>query len=168
MTRKSRIYQALAAISALIFGLSVYVFDRQPESVYFISNWFSFDGGIKPFFGTMGNFLPAFLHVYAFILLTVVVYARSHRQIIVICVSWLTVESLFEIGQIDLIAEAISVHIPGWFSGIPFLENAPNYFLLGTFDAFDLLSISAGTLAAYLTVILSKGVPEKNHDGSVL
>ena len=165
MTRKSRIYQTLAAISALIVGLSIYLFDRQPETVYFISNRFSFDGDTKPIFGIIGNYLPAFLHVYAFILLTAVVFAQSHRHILIICVGWLAVDSLFEIGQINLIAEAITVHIPGWFAGIPFLENTANYFLLGTFDTLDLLSIAAGTLAAYLIIILSKGVPAKKETG---
>jgi len=31
---------------------------------------------------------------------------------------------------------------------------------MGTFDILDLLSITTGTLTAYITIILSKGMPE--------
>ncbi|MCG6935768.1 MAG: hypothetical protein ACK2U1_02955 [Anaerolineales bacterium] len=160
MYRKSYIYLILAAISALLVGLSVYLFDRQPETVYLISNWFVFKVESGPIFGAMGQYLPTFLHVYAFTLLTVVVFSQSRQQIQIICIGWLTIDSLFEIAQIDFIAHSISNHLPGWFVGVPFLENTADYFLLGTFDVFDLLSIAAGSLAAYLTIILSKGAPE--------
>lgn len=160
MSRKSRIYQFIAAMSALILGLCIYLFDRNPETVYFISNWFSLDGETNPIFGALGNYLPAFLHVYAFTLLTVIVFAQSHRQILIICAGWLTIDSLFEIGQINFIAESIASHTPGWFTGVPFLENTANYFLMGTFDILDLLSITIGTFTAYITIILSKGLSE--------
>lgn len=156
MSKRSRIYQFIAAMFALILGLCIYLFDRNPETVYFISNRFSLEGETNPIFGAIGNYLPAFLHVYAFILLTVVVFAKSHRQILIICAGWLIIDSLFEIGQVDFIAESIASHTPGWFTGVPFLENTSNYFLMGTFDILDLLSIAAGTLAAYITTNLSK------------
>lgn len=160
MSRKSRIYQFVAASSALMVGLCIYLLDRQPETVYFISRWFSANGEVNPVFGMLGNYLPTFLHVYAFILLTVVVFAQSYRQIVIICLSWLTIDSLFEIAQIDFISQSIASQTPDWFVGVPFLENTANYLMMGTFDVFDLLSIVAGTIAAYMTIIFSKGVPE--------
>lgn len=150
-------------MSAIILGLCIYLFDRNPETVYFISNRFSLDRETGPFFGALGNYLPAFLHVYAFILLTVVVFAQSHRQILIICAGWLTIDSFFEVGQINFLAESIASHTSGWFAGVPFLENTANYFLMGTFDILDLLSIAAGTLAAYITINLSKERQRASH-----
>ena len=52
--------------------------------------------------------------------------------------------------------------VPGWFNGIPFLENTVNYFLRGTFDPTDLVSIAGGTVAAYLTILLTQQMECRN------
>jgi len=139
-------------IGALSVGVLVYVFDRQPEFIYFLPGGLSLNSHLGSLFGGIGNHLPTFLHVYAFILLTVVVAAPSITKLIPICLAWFTLDTLFEVAQIDTIAQWIALHIPAWFAGIPFLENTSNYFLFGTFDVFDFLSIAAGTIAAYITV----------------
>jgi len=43
--------------------------------------------------------------------------------------------------------------IPDWFQGVPFLEASKNYFLVGTFDFFDLAAIAIGTIIAYLVLL---------------
>lgn len=139
-------------IGALGVGVLVYVFDRQPELIYFLPGWLSLNSHLDGLFGSIGNHLPTFLHVYAFILLTVVVATPSITKLIPICLAWFTLDTLFEVAQIDAIAQWIALHTPGWFAGIPFLENTSNYFLFGTFDVVDLLSITVGTIAAYITV----------------
>jgi hypothetical protein len=158
MTRQSELFAV--AIGVLCIGVLVYVFDRQPEFVYFLPGWLSLNRMTGGLFGSIGNYLPTFIHVYVFILLTVVVAVPAMTKLIPICLAWFTIDSLFEVAQIHPIAQSISSHSPGWFSGIPFLENTADYFLLGTFDVLDLLSIAAGTFAAYLTVALKKGGPE--------
>lgn len=145
----------IIAIGALAIGILVYVFDRQPEFVYFLPGWLSLNSMTGAFFGSIGNYLPTFIHVYAFILLTVVIAAPSISKLIPICLAWFTLDSLFEVAQLNSVAVWIGNHIPGWFDGIPFLDNTANYFLMGTFDALDLFSIVAGTLAAYLTIIFT-------------
>jgi len=141
-------------IGALIVGVLVYVFDRQPEFIYFLPDWLSLNGQFGSHFGILGNYLPTFLHVYAFILLTVVVAVPTITKLFPVCLAWFCLDSLFEIAQIAPIANWVTTHTPAWFTGIPFLENTANYFLMGTFDVSDLLSIAAGTIAAYLTVSL--------------
>jgi hypothetical protein len=79
------------------------------------------------------------------------------NKIIPICLAWFTLDCLFEVAQIDSSARWIAQHIPDWFSGVPFLENTASYFLFGTFDVLDLLSIAAGTVAAYVTIRISSG-----------
>lgn len=141
------------AISALCIGILLYAFDRQAEHVYFLPGWLSANNAHGGLFGLLGNYLPTFIHVYAFILLTVVVAAPSGIRMLPICLLWFGIDSLFEIGQLDSIAQWLAEHMPGWFDGIPFLENSADYFLHGTFDVLDLLSIAAGTLAACLTCL---------------
>jgi len=143
----------IIAIGALCVGVLVYVFDRQAETIYFLPGWLSLESQIGGLFGSIGNYLPTFIHVYAFILLTVVVAVPSVTKLIPVCLAWFTLDSLFEFAQLNPIAQWIGSHTPGWFSGIPFLENTADYFLMGTFDVFDLFSIAIGTLAAYLTII---------------
>ena len=151
MARQSELFAI--AFGALSIGVLVYVLDRQAEFVYFLPGWLSLHTQVGSVFGSIGDYLPTFIHVYAFILLTVVVAVPAITKLIPVCLAWLIVDTLFEVAQIEAIAQWLAGHTPGWFSGIPFLENTTDYFLMGTFDALDLLSITAGTLAAYLTVI---------------
>lgn len=141
------------AFGALCIGVLVYVLDRQAESVYFLPDWLSLHTQAGSVFGSIGDYLPTFIHTYTFILLTVVVAVPAIAKLIPVCLAWLIVDTLFEVAQIEAIAQWIAGHTPGWFNGIPFLENTADYFLMGTFNALDLLSIVIGTLAAYLTVI---------------
>jgi len=144
----------VVAIGALGVGVLVYVLDRQAEFVYFLPAWLSLHNQAGSLFGSIGDYLPTFIHVYVFILLTVVVAVPAISKLIPVCLAWFTLDGLFEVAQLHPIAQWIGSHTPGWFSGIPFLENTADYFLLGTFDVLDLLSIATGTLAAYLTVAL--------------
>ena len=156
MNRQPEVLQiTAAAIGALCLGVLVYVLDRQAEFVYFLPAWSSFDSMPGGFFGSIGNYLPTFIHVYALILLTVVIAVPSITKLIPVCLAWFAVDSLFEVAQLNPIAQWIGSHIPIWFSGIPFLDNTADYFLSGTFDMLDLLSIATGALAAYLTIIIS-------------
>jgi hypothetical protein len=141
------------AIGALGIGVLVYVFDRQAELVYFLPGWLSLHTQAGSIFGSIGDYLPTFIHVYAFILLTVIVAVPAITKLIPVCLTWFTLDTLFEVAQIDAIARWIAMHTPSWFNGIPFLENTADYFLMGTFHVFDLASIAIGTLAAYLTVV---------------
>lgn len=155
MNNRSDALQLTTAVLALGIGVLVYLLDRQPDNVYFIPDWVSIAGSLNPIFGQIGNHLPTFIHVYAFILLTVIIMSPSPAMVFWICVTWFSVDSLFEIAQLTPIANWIAEHVPASFAGIPFLENTDSYFLTGTFDFLDLISIAMGTVAAYLTIVLS-------------
>ena len=147
--------QLVAAAIALAVGVAVYLLDRNPGSVYFMTHWMVPDERVGTSFGAIGNYLPTFVHVYAFILLTVVFTAATRAHALAICLFWLAIDSLFEFAQMPVIAQRIAGSISGWFGGIPFLENTSAYFLAGTFDLLDLCSIAAGALAAYVTIVIS-------------
>ena len=156
MDRRSTVIQGATAIGALADGVLVYLLDRQPTSVYFIPDWVALANNLNPIFGEIGHYLPTFIHVYVFILLTTIIVAPSSAWIISICAAWFVVDSLFELAQFTPIDQWIAGNVPDWFTGIPFLENTSAYFIAGTFDVLDLLSIAAGTAAAYLTIRITQ------------
>lgn len=151
------------AIGVLAGGILFYFLGRQHDHVYFLSKWLAPTNLSISLFGLAGQSLPTFIHVYALILLTVVIAGPAVSRVISICLSWLFLDSLFEVGQIDSVARWIAAHVPDWFSGIPFLENTARYFLFGTFDPFDLASIAAGTMAAFITTQIFKGRNKHEH-----
>lgn len=153
MNRRFIVVLLTAAVGALAVGSFVYICDRNPDHVYLLSDQVSLNNVYGNVFGLIGNHLPTFVHVYAFTLLTVAVAVPSICKLPTVCLTWFTIDSLFEIGQIDPIAHWIGYHTPQAFSAIPVLNNIENYFLHGTFDVIDVLSIVLGTLAAYLTVV---------------
>lgn len=153
---------ALSAVAAFALGALVYVLDRPAATVYLLPNAMSPALGHHPWFGALGGHLPEFVHVYAFILLTVAVSTWPAR-VLPICVFWWAVDSLFEIGQHPAIAPHIAAALPAWFQHIPILDNTANYFLRGTFDPWDLIGTVLGTSVAYLTV----GVIRRKEVGHV-
>ncbi len=156
MFKRPSSLRILIAVGALVLGLLVYLFDRRPEHVYFLSHGFAFAHAWHPMFGAVGNSLPTFVHVYAFILLTAAIIGSTRARVIGICAAWFVVTTLFEFAQLPTIAGSIAVALPAWFARVPILDNTAAYFRNGTFDVVDLLSIALGTIAAYFTVALTE------------
>lgn len=156
--------QILIGIAGLLVGIFVYLIDRPPDQTYFIfasKITISLFNTIPNVFGAMGNCLPDFLHVFSFILITAGLLACQKAGCIIICLSWFTVDFVFELFQrFNTIPLKI---IPGWFKEIPFLENAGPYFNRGTFDIFDLIAISMGSIIAFF-VLLNTHKGESWHD----
>jgi len=143
----------LIAIGALTVGALVYMLDRPAATAYLLPGALSFSGGHHPVFGALGGHLPEFVHVYAFILLTVAISPWPAR-VLPVCGFWWAVDSLFEIGQHPVIAPTITAALPNWFRRIPILDHIANYFLRGTSDPADLVAVALGTVSAYLTIRL--------------
>ena len=146
--------QILIGLSALIFGLLVYLLYRPPDQSYFLyvsGLNISLYNTLPNIFGLIGNSVPTFIHVFSFILITAGFLSCQKRGCLIICLSWLLVDSAFELGQ-NFNTWSASI-IPVWFDGIPFLENTKSYFIHGTFDFTDLAAIAFGTLTAYLVLL---------------
>lgn len=138
----------LIGMVALSLGSMVYIVDRPPEQTYFvwISN-ISLHKFLPNIFGPIGNSLPAFIHVFSFIMITAGLISCQKRGYLIISLCWFLIDSAFEMGQkFNTWPSRMTLD---WFSGIPFLENTENYFLRGTFDYIDLVAIAFGTAIAY-------------------
>ena len=153
--------QIFIGVVGLLIGTLVYLIDRPPDQTYFIyknSLDLSLYKIFPNLFGSIGNNLPAFIHVFSFILITAGLIACQKRGYLIICASWFIVDSAFELGQ-KFKPLALKI-VSASFAGIPFLENTENFFLHGTFDFSDLVFILLGTVMAYL-VILTTNRPKK-------
>ena len=151
---KANFYFILIGSFALLIGALVYYIDRPPDQTYFVNRYsedLSMHDRIPNLFGVVGHSLPDFLHVFSFILLTAGISSCGKRGYRLICVSWLLIDSAFEFGQ-KYLKQPIK-NLPNWFDGIPILEAVKPYFIRGTFDYIDLISIVLGTIAAYIVLI---------------
>lgn len=158
----ARRLQLLIGVAALFVGALVYLVDRPPDQTYFVyinGLNISLYKSLPNIFGFIGNSLPAFFHVFSFILITAGLLCCQKRGCMIICACWFFIDSIFELGQ--KFKTLSSTMVPDWFSGILFLENSKNYFLLGTFDFNDLTAIIFGTLSAYfvLSVTMKRREP---------
>ena len=136
----------LAAI-LLATGVLVYALDRGP-AVYFLSGWPSALPATQ-FPGPLGSHLPTFLHTLAFILITAAILRPWPRLLLPICATWFGIECLFELGQMAPFDGLIAALVPAWFDGVPVLEVTSDYFIRGTYDALDVVSIALGAIVAY-------------------
>ena len=150
------IRQILIGLGVLLLGTLIYLIDRASDQTYFIyksSVNISLHNILPNFFGSIGNSLPSFVHVFSFILITTGLFRCQKRGYIIICSFWFLTDIIFELGQ--KFKALSSTMVPDWFSGILFLENSKNYFLLGTFDFNDLTAITFGTILAYLVLSIT-------------
>lgn len=134
------------AILTLAVGIMVYLTDRPPFHAVLIPGKLSFNNG--SLFGALGNWLPSFVHPFAFSLLSAAIRAPSAAPAYGTCAAWWAVNVLFEIGQHPLIQQVLTERLlptldPGWL-----LRPVTNYLLLGTFDFGDLVAATLGALAA--------------------
>ena len=150
------IHQILIGLTVLILGTLIYLTDRPPDQSYFLyksSLNISLHNTLPNLFGTIGNNLPSFIHVFSFILITAGIISSKKKGYIIICAGWFLVDLIFELGQ--EYSSLVLKNIPDWFSDVPFLENTNNYFFQGTFDVIDLAAVLFGSLTGYLVLIVT-------------
>ena len=138
----------------LFIGVLVYLFDRPPDQTYLIFSLpfqLSFYDVTPSFFGTIGNFLPHFLHVSAFILITAGLIDCGKKGYLAICLFWFIIDAGFELGQ-KYSTTAASL-VPDWFEGIFLLENTKSYFLNGTYCHLDMAAIIVGSVSVYMFLV---------------
>jgi hypothetical protein len=153
--------QVAIAVLTLALGTLVYVLDRPAGSVPFFSAIHLAEGW-PALFGRIGDSLPTFVHAFAFSVLTAAWLGGARRFALPACLTWFGVDSALEAGQHPRFAQTLADLVPGWFDALPILGRADSYFLRGTFDVIDLISIALGAAAAYL-LIRCTGRTEESH-----
>ena len=139
---------ALAALGGLLLsiGLWVYLADRDPGHAMLLPVWPRLGGGAL--FGPLGQWLPSFVHPFAFSLLTAAALAPAPRPRYGACAAWCAVNAAFEFGQLPQIAAWLGAVLHE--SPFPPALTRPlaAYFMRGRFDVGDLAAVALGSLAA--------------------
>jgi N-acetylneuraminic acid mutarotase len=154
VSRHQRMLLAFVATGALVTGLLVYLFDRDPASIYLLpAAWSLADDPSS--LGWFGGALPAFAHAFAFTLLTAIVLGATRRAALCASALWWTAGSAIEIAQHPVLARHVADALPRWLDSLPLLENTAPFFIRGTFDPWDLVALTAGVFAAFGLVTLT-------------
>ena len=140
----------LLAALLLVIGVVVYAVDRG-GAAYFLIGWTTSHGKVG-FFGPLGDHLPTFVHSLAMILIIAAVLRPWAQLLPAIVIGWFAVECLFEIAQISPLDAHVAALLPAWLDELPVLEASADYFLDGTYDPLDILSIGLGAAVAYWIV----------------
>lgn len=152
----------LIGAGALVIGLLLYFTDRPPDETYFLARiglTNTLYHVVPPLFGHLGGNLPAFLHVFALILITGGILASGRTGSLIVAVSWFVTDAAFELGQkFPAWTERL---VPGWFDAIPILDTTRNYFRFGTFDSLDMVAVAVGAAAAYGALLATMDTMER-------
>ncbi len=151
----------LIGLKLLLLGTLVYILDRPPEQVP-VLRALNLSHHIPALFASVGNSLPSFAHVFAFCLFTAALLGNAKRNAAAVCLAWFCIDAAFELGQTEQAASWLQPFIPQWFDYLPILNQASSYFIYGTFDVFDLISIALGGVMAYF-VIRRMPLEENSH-----
>jgi hypothetical protein len=140
--------------AALGVGFLVYLLARPPEQTYFLYRIGMTPGvhhTLPPRIDLVSGSLPAFLHVFAFILITGGILTCQKSGSLIVACSWLITDWAFELGQrYPAWSEAL---VPRWFDALPVLENTRRFFRTGTYDPLDMIAVCLGALAAYSVLL---------------
>ena len=154
----------ITACLGLALGLLVYLTDRVPGHASLLPALAWMSG--HHHFGALGQWLPSFLHPFAFSLLTAATLRRQAAPHDSACVAWAAINLAFEFAQHPLLKAPLATALQDGLGWTPLAEPLANYVLRGTFDPGDLLAVVLGALAAAgvlrLVPVVSV-VSEKKH-----
>ena len=137
---------AAIGVAALMIGVLVYLADRSPSHPGLLPAAWALDGG--PLFGSLGAWLPSFVHPFAFALLGAALQPPRAAPVYGGCLGWWLVNVAFEVGQHPRIAPTLVDALGGAGADSAPARALANYFAQGRFDAGDLLAATLGALAA--------------------
>jgi len=146
-------------VIVLLTGALVYLLDRPAASVPFFAQ-VSLADRFPIGLGMLGLSLPTFTHTFAFSALTATLMGERQKATAVACLSWLVIECAFEFGQSAIVSSRLASLISTRFASLPVLSQTRDYFIYGTFDSWDLLSIGIGAISAYVFIEWVRRGPE--------
>ena len=140
---------ALIGSAALAAGALVYLTDRAPIPHALV-------------FGEAGQWLPSFVHPFAFSLFTAAASFRSDARGYAACAGWWAVNVAAECGQHPSLSAPIAAGLHACFGDAWPAARIADYFVRGTFDFGDLAAATLGAMgAAFVLWLLHRG--EESH-----
>lgn len=149
---QGEMFLCIVALAVLALGAWVYVVERPAAATPFFSS-INLSHRLPALLGVVGNCLPTFAHTFSFSIFTALIMGATGRAVFWGCLTWLLVGVAFEVGQHPNISSILS-------EGLALPVSLKAYFVSGTFDVFDLLSIFGGAIFAYL-ILINISVPHK-------
>ncbi|MEO8487861.1 MAG: hypothetical protein ABI585_16160 [Betaproteobacteria bacterium] len=131
---------------SLSVGVLVYLADRVASHAALIPSIDAL-GGLH-LFGALGQWLPSFVHPLAFSLFTAAVLKRGAAAYGGACAFWAAVDVAFEVGQHPALAATWTAALHGELGEWAIARATLRYFLLGTFDPYDVCAAMLGALLA--------------------
>jgi len=156
----SSLVRALCGGLALGVGALVYWTDRDPNKASLIPAVAMLAG--LHLFGTLGGWLPSFVHPLAFSLFSAALMATRARSEYGACAFWFALNAAFEIGQHPQVRRPLADALRHGFGEGPVARAFENYFLRGTFDLGDLVAAALGAALA-AAVLHSLRVHQENR-----
>jgi hypothetical protein len=147
-----RLIKLIIAVCALFLGTLEYVLSRPTHSsglgTAILGTASDFPWKVS-IFGFLGGVIPEFIHPFSFALITMALYPRVDQKTRgIICVFWLVVEVLFELGQ--AFGHQISQFLGNTLPHGGIIRLLRNYFARGTYDHLDILAICLGIASAFI------------------
>lgn len=158
--RRTVVLVAIGGV-ALALGLLIYLGDRQASHALLIPTLPALAG--SQLFGVLGQWLPSFVHTFAFSLFTAAALAPGSTPRYGACVAWCAVNIAFELGQHPQISARLAEALHGSFGDAPAARALARYFVRGTFDVGDIAAAIVGALAAAALMRLIQAHPERHH-----
>ena len=154
---------SLAAIGCVAFavGFLVYLTDRDASKAALIPTVAWLVG--SSVFGSLGGWLPSFVHTFAFSLFTAAVLPERSAPRYGACIAWFAVNVAFEVGQHPLVSVRLGEALRSGLGGLPLTRLLANYFVHGTFDPGDIVAALLGALAAGALLRLMHRGRNGNH-----
>ena len=144
--------QLILGLGALMIGVMEYALSRPADSTCLGASIKVIGGDLRykmEVFGIFGGVVPEFVHPLAFALITMALFPETSRRIrVMICLFWLTVDLLFEVGQ--YFGQQISQFLPTILPHTRVSGLLIDYFLRGTYDHLDILAICLGIISAFV------------------
>ena len=137
---------AAAGCFVLSIGLLVYLTERDTSQAALIPAVSGLAG--LHVFGVLGQWLPSFVHPFAFSLFTAAALPASERPKYLACIVWFGINVAFEFGQNPRFSGILARAIQDAFGSTVVTRPLAAYFVRGTFDIGDIFAAALGALAA--------------------
>ena len=134
----------------LVFGLGIYVFDRNFIPFLGLSADNYLDTSVN--LGSWSGFLPSFIHPLAFSLLCAGFLGTSRKVVLIICTSWGLVHFGLEFAQMKSLYPWFSIVFDSVGREHLLVMYIENYCLAGVFDTMDLAAVLAGCVLSFFLI----------------